>query len=186
MDSKKLTKTILTGLLVSGGLAIAATSPYFTQSLSKDFKKYFKYRSRKQRKKIYDTFYRLKRDGHLNFDYKGMQLYVSLTEEGKKKAGKYQIDDLEIKKPKKWDGKWRVLIFDIKNKDKIKREALRGKIKELGLYPLQKSVWVCPYEFEKEIEILRSFFNLTKDEMKVINAYFIEDSDGIKSFFSIK
>ncbi|MDO8529421.1 MAG: hypothetical protein Q7S18_02025, partial [bacterium] len=110
----------------------------------------------------------------------------SLTEEGKKKAGKYQIDNLEIKKPKKWDKKWRILIFDIKNRDKLKREALRGKIKELGLYQLQKSVWVCPYEFVKEMNILRSFFNLSNDEMKIINAHEIENDNDIKIFFNIK
>ncbi len=90
-------------------------------------------------------------------DYRGKQLYITLTPEGRKEVGKYQIDDLEIKKPLRWDKKWRILIFDIKEKNKIKREALRGKIKQLGLYPLQKSVWVCPYKFYKEMDMLRRF-----------------------------
>ena len=34
-----------------------------------------------------------------------------------KKLVEYNIDDMEIKKPKKWDGKWRIISFDIpKNK----------------------------------------------------------------------
>jgi CRISPR/Cas system-associated endoribonuclease Cas2 len=188
MKAQKLTKIILTSLLVSGAVAIAATSPYFAQSLIKDLKKYAKYRSRdrKQKKKFYDTFYYLKNKGLINIEYEGKQMHISLTEEGKEKAGKYQIDNLEIKKPRKWDKQWRVLIFDIKNKDKIKREALRGKIKELGLFQLQKSVWICPYEFKKEVDTLRSFFNLTNDEMQVINAYEIENDEDAKTFFNIK
>lgn len=188
MEGKKLTKIILTSLLVSGAVAIAATSPYFAQSIFKDLKKYAEYRSknRKQKKKLYDTFYHLKNKGLINIEYQGKQMHISLTKEGKKKAGKYKIDNLEIKKPKKWDKKWRVLIFDIKNKDKIKREALRGKIKELGFFQLQKSVWVCPYEFKKEVNTLRCFFNLTNDEMKVIGAYEIENDQNIKTFFNIK
>ena len=86
----------------------------------------------------------------------------------------------------RWDKKWRILIFDIKEKNKIKREALRGKIKQLGLYPLQKSVWVCPYKFFKEMDMLRRFFGLQKDEMKTITASEIEDDKNIRSFFGLK
>ena len=62
---------------------------------------------------------------------------------------------------------------------------MRGKIKELGLYQLQESVWVCPYEFQKEMEILRAFFQLKNDEMKVITASEIENDEKIKAFFRI-
>ncbi|OGI16846.1 MAG: CRISPR-associated endonuclease Cas2 [Candidatus Moranbacteria bacterium RIFCSPHIGHO2_02_FULL_40_12b] len=109
-----------------------------------------------------------------------------MTPEGRKWAGKYQIDDLKIKKPWHWDKKWRVLIFDIKEKQRSKREALRGKLKELGFYQIQKSVWVCPYEFKKEIAILRSFFGLTSDEMTIMEVNSIENDQKIKSFFKIK
>ena len=81
--------------------------------------------------------------------------------------------------------KWRVLIFDIKDKQKMKREALRGKIKELGLYQLQKSVWVCPYDFIREVDIMRSFFGLSQSEMKVITAFQIEDDWIIRRFFGL-
>jgi Phenylacetic acid-responsive transcriptional repressor len=105
---------------------------------------------KKEMKKFKNAFYYLKRKGLIDVEYRGNQMYFSLTAEGKKKAGKYKINDLKIKAAEKWDKKWRVLIFDIEDKHRAKREALRGKIKELGLYQLQKSVWVCPYEFKKK------------------------------------
>lgn len=185
---KEITKIILKSLLISGAVAIASTSPYFAQKAIPALIKDIKYiiRNKKKKKSVYNIFYRLKNQGFIKVNYDGKQIHISLTEEGRKKAGKYQIDGLEIKKSKKWDKKWHVLIFDIIDKHKLKREALRGKLKELGLYQLQKSVWVCPYDFQREIDILRLFFGLKNSEMKVINAYEIEDDRDLKIFFNIK
>lgn len=188
-NKKEMAKIILKTLLITGGIAVAATSPYFMSRLLPKVIKYARYRMRQkayEKKRFYNAFYKLRRQGYIKMEYRGKQLYISLTREGRKWAGKYQIDDLKIKKPGKWDKKWRVLIFDIDEKNKIKREALRGKLKELRLYPLQKSVWVCPYEFQKEVEILRSFFGFNKNEMNVITASDIEDDAKARLFFKIK
>lgn len=184
-------KIILKGILYTGGfVALSIASPTFPSRILPQLIKHIRYkvkkRKRDEEKKLYNAFYYLKRNGLIDFEYRGKQLYISLTPEGKKKVGRYQIDDLEIKKPSKWDKKWRVLIFDIEDKYKMKREALRGKLKELGLYQLQKSVWVCPYDFYREIFILRSFFGLEKKEMKIIVASEIEDDREAKIFFGVK
>lgn len=187
-NKSEITKTIILGLLITGGIAIAATNPQFLYRIMPKLLKLISYKikNRKDKKKYYDTFTRLKNKGLVRMVYKNKQIYVSLTKEGKKKAGKYQIDDLKIKKPKKWDKKWRVLIFDIEEKKLMKREALRGKIKQMGLFQLQKSVWVCPYQFQKEITTLRGFFGLTDKEMKTITASEIENDLEMKTFFGIK
>lgn len=184
-------KSILNLLLTAGLVAVACTSPMFGATLARELIKSAARRntgkmSAKERKKYYNAFYYLKREEMIDIEYRGNQMYFSLTDEGKKKAGKYKIDELEIKKQKKWDKKWRVLIFDIEDKHKLKREALRGKLKELGLYQLQKSVWACPYEFKKEMVVLREFFGLESGEMKVINASEIEDDKKIRKHFSLK
>lgn len=185
--NKKISKMILKGILITGAVAIASTSPYFvTRVLPKIIRHLaWKYKNKKEKRKFTNAFYYLKNRGLLKMEYRGKQLYISLTEEGKKAAKKYQIDDMKIKKPKKWDKRWHVLIFDIKDKHKIKREALRGKIKELGLFQLQKSVWACPWEFHKEIAMLRDFFGLTEKEMNVIKAFEIEGDMELKKFFKL-
>ncbi len=185
----EVARIILKGIFLAGGIAIASTSPYFATQILPEIIKYARYKKKKkeiEEKKFYNAFYKLKRQGLVNMQYRGKQLYISLTPEGKKEVGKYQIDDLKIKKPLRWDKKWRILIFDIKEKNKVKREALRGKLKELGLYPLQKSVWVCPYEFFREMDMLRRFFGLKGDEMKVITASEIEGDKAIRTFFGLK
>jgi len=129
-------KIILKGLLYGGGfVALSIASPTFPAKILPKLIKWAKYELRKKqykKRRFYNAFYYLKKKDLVSMEYRGKQLYISLTEEGKKKAGRYQIDDLKIKKPAEWDRKWRILIFDIEDKHKVKREALRGKIKELG------------------------------------------------------
>ncbi len=135
--------------------------------------------------KFYSTFYYLRKKGMIKVNYRGRQIYISLTAAGKKKAGKYKIDDLKLKKPKEWDKKWRILIFDIKDIQRIKREALRGKIKEMDMFQLQKSVWVYPYDFTKEMTLLREFFGLTGAEMNLIEAAKIENDQLLRDYYGL-
>lgn len=85
---------------------------------------------------------------------------IVLTKEGQKRALKFKLDEMEIKKPTKWDGEWRIIIFDIPEKFKKAREALRGKLKELGFAKLQQSVFVSPYECEDEIDFIVEVFQI--------------------------
>ena len=88
------------------------------------------------------------------------EVEIILTKEGKKKAIKYQLDEMEIKKPDKWDNKWRMVIFDIPEKKKRAREALRNKLKDMGFKELQKSVFIHPYECEDEISFITEVFEI--------------------------
>jgi DNA-binding transcriptional regulator PaaX len=177
----EIVKDILNWLMLAGAVYIAASSPYFVRNLLKEFKKWQKY----PKKKITDTFYNLKRRGLIKIEQRRGQIYISLTEEGKKRAGRFQIDALKIKRPKKWDGKWRIVIFDISQLKKIHREAFRGKLKQLGFYPLQKSVWVHAFDCQAEVELLREFFGLTEKEIRLIIAEKIENDQELKKFFKL-
>lgn len=85
---------------------------------------------------------------------------IELTKKGKLRATEYYfLKNLKIK-DKKWDGRWRVLIFDVPEKLRNGRNALRWKIKKLGFYELQKSVFIIPYECKKEIDFVVDFFDL--------------------------
>lgn len=178
----EIVKDILSWLLIGGAIFIAATSPYFIRNVSKSFKNAKKY----NKKNVYNAFYRLRREGCINFTKVNNQLYISLTDKGKKKAGWLQINSLRVKKPKKWDEKWRMVIFDIAELKKTYREAFRGKLKELGFYPLQKSVWVHPFDCSDEIELLKDFFGLSEDEMILITTERITQDNLLKKFFSLK
>ena len=177
----EIAKDILLILIAAGLLSIAATSPFFIINIIKGIKKLKKYPN----KKVYNTFYNLKNQGLVNFYEKNNQIYISLTAKGKQKAGWMQIDDLKIKKPKKWDGKWRILLFDIAEMKRTYREALRGKLKELGFQLLQKSAWINPYDCAKEVNLLKTFFGLSDKEIKFIVSGNIGDSKEFIKFFKL-
>jgi hypothetical protein len=177
----EIVKDILYWLLVGGAIAFAATSPFFLRNLLKSFRKFRKY----PKKRISDVFYYLRKKGLIEIEEKNHQIYIRLTEEGKKKAGWLQIDSLEIKRPKKWDKKWRIVVFDISQLKKLYREAFRGKLKELGFYKLQKSVWVYPFDCSAEIELLRNFFGLSEKELRLIVAENIGDDRELRKLFNL-
>ena len=184
-------KIILKGILYAGGFVVLSiASPTFPARILPKLIKHIRYKIEKKKRdeerRLYNAFYYLKRRNLINFEYRGKQLYISITPEGKQRVEKYQIDNLEIRKTSRWDKKWRVLIFDIEDRHKVKRESLRGKLKELGLFQLQKSVWACPYDFQREIFILRNFFGLEKREMKIITASDVEDDREMRIFFGVK
>mgnify|MGYP001559691870 FL=1 len=180
----EIVKDVLKALVLTGAIGIAATSPYFGVNLMRYFRRAKKYK-KNERKNIYNTFYRLRREGCLEFSSKNHQLYISLTEKGKKMAGRFQIDSLEVKKPLRWDKKWRLVVFDIPDRFRVKREAFRGKLREIGLCQLQKSVWIHPYNCRDEIELLREFFGLDKKQVRLIVADDIEEDLYIKGVFKL-
>ncbi|MBI2123799.1 MAG: hypothetical protein HYU04_00990 [Candidatus Wildermuthbacteria bacterium] len=177
----KIVKDILSWLFIGGAIALAATSPYFIQNLVFGYKRWNKYSKRK----LSTTFDQLRRAGAVSIETRNKQIYISLTPEGRKKAGIFQIDCLKIKKPKQWDEKWRLLSFDINEKKKFIREALRGKLKQLGFYPFQKSIWIHPFDCANEIKLLKTFFGLTDKETRLIVAENIGRDDDWKRLFKL-
>lgn len=88
---------------------------------------------------------------------------IELTHQGKKLIRIYNLENIKIKTPKHWDGQWRILIYDIPARQKKASNAFREKVKQLGLYPIQKSVWGSPYECLPEIEFLATVFDIDID-----------------------
>ena len=83
-----------------------------------------------------------------------------LTENGKEKILIYDLDNIKLQQQDKWDGLWRIVIFDVPERFKKGRNALSSKLKQLGLYPLQKSVFIYPYECKDEVDFIVEFFRL--------------------------
>jgi len=180
-SKSELVKEVLGALLLGGMIMVATTSPFFVQNLLRSFKKLKKYPS----KKVYDTFYNLKKSGLIDFYEKNNQIYFSLTKKGKSKAGWMQVDDLKVKRPKEWDGKWRVLLFDVVEMKRLYREALRGKLINMGFVMLQKSAWIIPYDCDKEVKTLRSFFSLSEKELRILVIDKMGDDKSFRKYFCL-
>lgn len=52
----------------------------------------------------------------------------------------------------RWDGFWRLIVYDIREAEKKLRARLRRELKHLGFAFVQKSVWLSPFPVEKELE----------------------------------
>lgn len=74
--------------MISGGIAVAATSPYFvSRALPKIFQAAtYALKRRKSIKNFQRSFYYLKSQDMIKIEDRGGQIYISLTEADKKKA----------------------------------------------------------------------------------------------------
>lgn len=92
---------------------------------------------------------------------------------------------LDFKKKKKvWDGKWFLVFFDVPEIERNKRNYLRQYLKKIGFYQYQQSVYLFPYECEKEVALIKKIMEGAK-YMKYIIAEKIEDEEMAKRFFNL-
>ena len=154
-----LQKKIL--LLLSAGLAIGLTrnpNQYFriVQEVGKEWKKIERNSLNRAIRSLYESKLVSTKD---NCDG---TLTLVLSKEGKQLALTYNLDNITIKTPAEWDRKWRIVMFDVPEKTKRVREALRMHFKNMGFYEFQKSVFVHPYSCAKEIEYIMEFYQARK------------------------
>lgn len=154
--SAKATKVILAVLAVGGILIIGAMAPNIFQAFGR-YRRPRQYSSETLRNGVYS----LKKRGLIEIIKENEdRTTIRLTLRGQSKIKELATDVIEIPKMKKWDKKWRFVIFDIPDKYKKAREALRRKLKELGFYGLQESVWAYPFPCEDEILFISHIFNV--------------------------
>lgn len=116
-----------------------------------------------QKSKVRQVLHRLRQQSIINwYEDKGGTVKITLTEHGQKRILRYKLDEMAIKQPAQWDGRWRVTIFDIPEEHKLARDVLRDKFKTLGLYQLQKSVWIFPYVCKNEIDFISNVYGVGK------------------------
>ena len=110
---------------------------------------------------------------------------IELTEKGKALAEELTLkDELRPEKQKKWDYKWRILLFDIWERRRKVRDELRQTLKEFGFVKVQDSAWAYPYPCEKLFLFLRTHLKLGRGILYVI-ADEIEHDEQLRSHFKL-
>jgi DNA-binding transcriptional regulator PaaX len=115
----------------------------------------------------------------------GGEMKIVLTEKGKKIAKRYSLASLRIKKPTRWDNKWRIVIFDIPERKRQLRDIFRHQLKQLGFYELQHSVWIHPYSCVGEIQYLIDFYKVP-DYVHLLEASTLSNDKLFRNIFSLK
>ncbi|MBI2474747.1 MAG: hypothetical protein HYV68_03525 [Candidatus Taylorbacteria bacterium] len=110
---------------------------------------------------------------------------VILDEKGRSEVRRFQLQELKLKRPKKWDGYWRVVIFDVPEEFKKIRNVLRSHFKRLGLLEYQKSVFVYPFKCAEEIDQIVSVLYARKFVRQII-ATSLDDEDRLIKHFDLE
>jgi len=182
---KSLTKEIL--FMVAAGPIIL--SSLFLPNAAQMLKPLIRWRknwNKIDRRRIQDAIKRLNKKRLIELTEKNEKIYIKITENGKKIIKNFDYDNLELPRLKKWNNKWHLVTFDIPDKKKRERNAFSKKLKDLGFYPLQESVFIYPYNCRDEIDFMCEFLFIEP----YVN-YFIVDSidkreGDLRELFNLK
>lgn len=106
---------------------------------------------------------RLKRNGYVCLESTSHGQALRLTPAGQELLVRYEFKQTTVPRPRRWDRRWRVVIFDVHETRKYLRDRVREQLQRWGFYQLQKSVWVYPYDCEERIELLKTGHRVRHD-----------------------
>lgn len=179
----EIAKNILRILAIGTVLAVAVMAPNAVQL----FKIFSKKKCRIKKfddKNIYKTINKMEERGWVGLSQRDGKTCLEITKEGKTQHLIFDLENMVINKPEKWDGQWRIVIFDIPEEHKEARDVLRSTLKKLGFYQWQKSVFILPYECEKEITYIKEVYEVPL-YVKIIIASKIDDEIFLKQKFEL-
>lgn len=113
----------------------------------------------------------------------GMQT-VKITNHGKRKILKFAIDELKIEKPKIWDGRWRMISYDIPKNQENVRKVFREYLRAWRFYPFHESLFLHAYPCEKQVDFLREYLGIG-EYVRIVHVYKIENDRLFREFFDI-
>lgn len=174
-------KDILSVLAKVGGIALIFAFPGAAPAIGALFSEKNSYEPWKVRNTVYGM---AKRKLVTVEESDDGRVVVRITKNGLTKALGYKLDEMELIKPKKWDGRWRAVIFDIPEKYRRLRDVFRMRLRQMGLYLLQESVYVSPYPCFDEVEFLRELYNVSF-RAKYLLVERIEDDEKLRRHFSL-
>jgi hypothetical protein len=155
------TKIILATIAVGGVVYAGAVAPNVLKAID-GCSRYSRSGNKMKLSSCSSTISRCKRNGLILLAKQedGM-VKVLLTEKGRRHVYNFTYQP-KIAKPMIWDGKWRMVIFDIGVEKNRERAMFRKSIKEMGFKQVRKSIWVYPYKCEDEVLFLAKQLRIDK------------------------
>ena len=128
---------------------------------------------------------RLRAKGLISRVATGKGTGLRLTEKGNTFAEALEAkESIIVRKPRRWDGKWRIVIFDVWEHRRAVRNRLRGLLQKTGFIKIQDSVWVYPYDCEELFVFLRTDLRLGKGILYIV-AEEIEYDAKLRNHFGL-
>lgn len=161
---KAFQQAMLVAVVLGGVVVVAATIPNAAQLLRffPGYKKgaRFNYQAK-------SALGRLATKGLVTFVKEDGKRLARITEKGERLLA-LETERVAITKKRKWDRRWRVVIFDIPERRKSMRASLRRFMGEYGFVRLQDSVWIYPYDCEDLIALAKANFRVGADVLYMI------------------
>lgn len=173
---------LLASLVISGVVLVASVAPNAFAQL-----RYLPSMKRAQlRYQAKTALGRLAAQGLIVFKKRDGKNYARITPAGQKTLALEQQKATLIEgKKRRWDKRWRVIIFDIPERRRKTRDRLRITMRELGFVRLQDSVWVYPYDCEDLMALLKADLKLGSAVLYMIVEH-IENDKHLRAEFGLE
>jgi len=183
-ETREIIKLTTKEILLTFTDAILTVTGCFSKSYKDkiDLSNYLENRSI-DRQDLSRKIYRLKKQGLIRKFVENKKSFIELTNKGREKI-KCDINNLVAARPKIWDKKWRIVIFDIPEKDRAARDFVRRQLYRLGFIQIQKSVFIYPFECSKEINLICDHSGARKYIKYMITEIIEGEQDIIKKFIN--
>lgn len=176
----EIERAILATVAIAGILSVALIAPKALDQLKyiPSIKSKFAYRTRTATGRLVAKGYAvwIERDG---------KKYIRLTQSGQKVV---QLEKEKValitRKKKRWDHRWRMVVFDVPERRRKVRSKLCATMREVGFVRLQDSVWVYPYDCEDFMALLKADLKIGKDVLYAI-AETIEYDAPLRKHFGL-
>lgn len=178
---KVICKTILVLATLGGVVAIGIVAPNIVSAMGRSAKHRRYFNSSELRKSINyltDRRYVKKTDRRKRREIEE----IKLTDLGSKQVIKNALDGLTLSGQKKWDKKWRIVMFDIPNRHKHARDGLRMRLKSIGFYQLQESVFVFPHQCKEEVDFCTYIYNVP-EYVRFAETELLSGDHDLKEYF---
>ncbi len=189
VDHLSRASEIILAVIATVGLAtLAAVAPNALQLLNKlVFSRSKKdYTTSEKKRKIAETFYYLKRSGLVQIQQEKVGWKFIVTAKGRSRLEDIKFQKLKIPTPDSWDNSWWLVAADIPTKtNRLGADKLRNKLKNMGFYPLQRTLWLYPYNPCFELEFIAKTFHVehfvTVMQVRKLDK---EDESAVKKHFN--
>lgn len=174
---------LLRSLAAAGAISVALVAPKMLRLLKK-LDRPAKNRAQLYRR-ITQGIRRLEQEGLVTVSGAYGERRVTITEKGLKEIERIECGEYAIPEPAFWDGKWRILIFDINERRRNTRTQLRKLLDGAGFVRIQDSVWVYPYPCDAFVSLARAHLKSGVGEIRFFVAEALESDKALREHFRL-
>jgi CRISPR-associated endonuclease Cas2 len=141
----------------------------------------FRGKHRKQGNSFNKALYDLRQRGAVEIVEKRGQKFVQITKKGELEV---LMQKSLLSHPKQWDGKWRMILFDIPESSRHLRNQLRRLLKQYGYKKLQASVFISPHPLNRAAVSFLEESGLM-DYIRIVRVQEMDNDKDIRKLFNL-